>query len=400
MKTILVCFSLLLSLSASAAVIDLDSVTLRAKKNNYMVLQNAERLYQSKMTMVKARMHLLPSLNIWDILNSVTGFEVNLIEDIAPFLIPANWYRMSENKLLHQAEKLSYRALVANEVMNARGVYWRILHDDEVIQVLNRHVNELEDIIEAVRIREEIGVVPVGTTRQLQIRHLGIKDDWHQLRLLYQRELLELTMALGYPAEQHHIIRKDELAVVDRLGRTNFYQGLPSALTLSPELAQFNYFLQVIPKLRGEVYFSIMGAGKASRGLPGGVFDNLPTLEGFGFTAAPVMKIIASQQRLLTLQRDGVRETLKRQWQGAINELQIGLERKETLADRIRLTQESKRFIEQKIKRGENINMFELLDITRSLVESEIAYVALRYHLRANIDIRDRLLFEGGYKGI
>ncbi|MEY4616345.1 MAG: hypothetical protein RJB66_1305 [Pseudomonadota bacterium] len=400
MRNLLVSLAFLMSMGASAAVIDLNTVTERAKKKNYTVLQNAEMLYQSKMTMVKSRTDLLPSLNLWDILNSVTGFEVNLIEDLCPFLIPSNWFRKAENELLYQADKLGYRALVANEVMNARAIYWRILHDQDLVQILDEHIKELDSILEAIRIREEIGVVPVGTTRELKIRQLGLKDDWNQLRLLYQRELLSLTMALGYPAEQHHIIRKDELKMIDRVGRVGFENELKYVLALSPELQQFDYFVRVIPNLRGEVYFAIMGAGKASRGLPGGVFDSLPTLNGLGFSQAPVLKIIASQERLLKLQRDGVRETLKRQWQGFINEFTIGLERRANLADRIRLTNQAKDYIEEKIKRGESLNLFELLDISRSLMETQIAYVALQYHLRAQLDIRDRLQFQGGYRGI
>lgn len=400
MKKIIISLSLFFSMVSSAAVIDLVTVTERAKKNNYTVLQNAERLYQSKMTMVKSRTDLLPSLNLWDILNSVTGFEVALIEDICPFLIPSNWFRKSENELLYQADKLGYRALVANEVMNARAIYWRILHDQDLIQILDGHLKELDEISEAIRIREEIGVVPVGTTRELKIRQLGLRDDWNQLRLLFQRELISLTMALGYPAEQHHIIRKDELKVIDRVGRINADNELKYVLALSPELQQFEYFVRVIPNLRGEVYFAILGAGKASRGLPGGVFDNLPTLNGLGFSQAPVLKIIASQERLLKIQRDGVKETLKRQWQGFINEFTLGLERRTNLAERIRLTNEAKAYIEEKIKRGQNINIFELLDISRSLMDSQIAYVALQYHLRAQLDIRDRLQFQGGYRGI
>ena len=123
------------SVPANAVEIDLQTITMRAKKNNYLVRENAERLYQSKMTLVKARTHLLPSLNIWDILNSVTGFEVNLIEDIAPFLIPANWFKLKENKLLHEAEKLGYRTLIANEVISARSIYWRLLHDLDLIDI-------------------------------------------------------------------------------------------------------------------------------------------------------------------------------------------------------------------------------------------------------------------------
>jgi hypothetical protein len=259
------------SVPANAVEIDLQTITMRAKKNNYLVRENAERLYQSKMTLVKARTHLLPSLNIWDILNSVTGFEVNLIEDIAPFLIPANWFKLKENKLLHEAEKLGYRTLIANEVISARSIYWRLLHDLDLIDILSTHIDELDQLTEALRIREEIGVVPVGTTRDLQIRSLGIRDDWHQLRLLYRQELNQLTMALGFSADTPHSIRRtNELDVVERMPRVDYALGLQSSLAASPELAQFKYFIRVLPLIKGEVYFSILGAGKASRGLPGG----------------------------------------------------------------------------------------------------------------------------------
>jgi hypothetical protein len=389
------------TLQTSAAEIDLETVTLRARKNNYTVLNNAQRLYQSKMYMMKSRTDLLPSLNLWRLLNNFAGgFQIDMVEDIAPFLIPANWFKMKENTLLHKVEKLGYRAFVANQVMNARSLYWKLLHDETVIGQIDIYVKELDPLVELVRTREDNGVIPLGTTRDLRIHQLRMKDDLHKMKLLQKNQLLNLTMALGFPSEEHHIVHQDELGVVETIKPIDYTQAVDSVLGASPELAQFHYMLKVLPKMKGEAYFSLLGAGRASRGLPGGVFDDLPSLDTFGFSNIPVINMIKAQKSMLLLQRDGVMETLKRQWQGNYNELEFGVLRKTDLGEQIRLNRESKDFILRKIQMGENVNMVDLLNTSRNLVESEIAYTALVYHLRSTLDVQERLQFTGPYGGI
>src|SRR4051812_24094955 len=83
----------------------LEDVAKRVSSNNYKVYENALKVYQAKANIEKARADMLPKLTIWTIGRALIDplSLVDQITDVAPFLVPANWFRNQEIKLLYLA---------------------------------------------------------------------------------------------------------------------------------------------------------------------------------------------------------------------------------------------------------------------------------------------------------
>ena len=123
-------------------VIALQDVVKKVSTENYLVLENALRVYQAKEAIQVARGNLLPKLNLWKLITlplDPLGI-VGMVEDIAPFLVPANWWRLEEQKIFHLAQKEAYRALWANEVMTSKSLFVHTQLDQSLLDKLSQIV--------------------------------------------------------------------------------------------------------------------------------------------------------------------------------------------------------------------------------------------------------------------
>ena len=86
-------------------VITLSDVANHVKKQNYEVLQNAQRVYQARETINFSRRSLMPRLNLWSIATVVIDWRsaIGLVDEIAPFLVPNNWLRVKQSEILYLA---------------------------------------------------------------------------------------------------------------------------------------------------------------------------------------------------------------------------------------------------------------------------------------------------------
>src|SRR5690606_29692463 len=136
-------FSLCWGQSTEVKEIRLSDVVEKVSVDNYSVYQNSLRVYQAKESITIARMNLLPRLNLWNLASSAieifaggpTGAVAgafSIVEDIAPFLVPANWFRIGQNKLFYKADLEGYKALWSNEVYTAKALYHHILLDSSL----------------------------------------------------------------------------------------------------------------------------------------------------------------------------------------------------------------------------------------------------------------------------
>ena len=129
----------------AAQNITLDEVTQKVRDQNLTVLQNAEKVYQAKLSIDEARMNLLPRLNLWNVGRVLLEPTVllDVVQDIAPFLVPANWFRRKESEILYKAEMEGYRALQANEIYAARSLYLKVLMDQMLHENLKNYSEQL-----------------------------------------------------------------------------------------------------------------------------------------------------------------------------------------------------------------------------------------------------------------
>lgn len=406
MKSLFLTFAIMLASQTALAVtkVTIDDVSKKVKDQNFLVLEKAKRVYQANKSISMARRGLLPRLNLWRIAKifieptALLGNGLDMIGDIAPFLIPSNWFRVKQNKILYEAEQEAYVALWANEIMTAKAVYVRVLMDRDLYKFISENVTALDNLVEIAQSRAELGFEKPEVARELEVQLLGFKDDQRQMALLLQEELSLLTYLMGFPASEQ--IELADLNLPDPTGFPTLNSASLEAQMLkeSPERKQFDHLVRVVPSIKKEVAFSFLGASSISRGVAGGIFDHLPVMDGLGFDAAPAMKIISKEKEVLKIQRQGIEETLKRQLQGSeivydsIQKSFAQLQRRQYLADS-NFNQQTERVI---LGQPININEFALNIHQRTLSRS--ATLEAQYKFVSNLDKLDRLTFEGDYK--
>lgn len=402
MKNLFIGFTLLtLALPGFAQekkVIQISDVVERVSNNNYKVYENALKVYQAKSNIEKARADLLPRLNLWNIasiiLNPTSIFDQ--ITDIAPFLVPGNWFRLEEVKLLYLAEKEGYRALWGNEVHIAKTMYGHFLFDEELLKHVQLSIKELERIHLIVKTRETFGGAKPGTARDIEVKILGLQEDEQNLKVLLQLEHDEISYILGYNSNIDLSITPVPMIVVETLKTIDPKEYEFRLLSSSPERRQFEHFFSVLEQIKKEIQYAVMGVSNISRGVAGGIFDNIPIPNGLAGKDA-AMKIVDSQKELMKTQRIGVEETLKRQFRAVSTQYNSDISNFNNFKRKVQLSKDSKNSMIRRIQLGENVDVSELSEVSRNQIQAETSLLAVRYRFITSIDRIQRLIFDGDY---
>lgn len=398
MKKFIFCLITVLSSSSFATELKLEDLVKQVSEKNYLVYENALKVYQSKTDIERVRGELLPKLNIWNIAKALIDplSLVDSISDIAPFLVPANWFRLEEVKLLYLSEKEGYRALWGNELHSAKSLFLHASFDIQLLDHIKESIRELNDIHLIVKTREILGGAPPGTARDIEIRILGLKEDEKNLGQLVNEELNALTYALGLPSD---VVELTELALPDikSLKPLDYNKYEFRLLANSPERRQFEHFFSVLKQIKKEIQYSFMGGSNISRGVSGGIFDSLPTSGALSFGNGPAMKIIDAQKEIMLVQRAGIEETLKRQLKNLIYLFNSDISFFDNFSRRLELTKESKTHLLRRIKLGEDVSMIELAEASKNQIQAETSIFAVQFRVMASLDRLDRLVFQNDY---
>ncbi len=404
MKTLLIMLSALAfapeaySAPKKPVTIKLPEVVKQVRNRNYKVQVATMRTYQAKANIEKARADLLPRLNIWSIAKIIMDpmSILDSIQDIAPFLVPANWSRLEQNKILYEAEQQGYRALWSNEVHVTKMLYMRILFDQKLLNHVSASVKSLEEVLEIVKFHETFGAVKPGTARDIEIRVLGLKEDEQNLRLLIAQEIDELSYALAIKADVQMVLAPVTLPDARALKQIDYKAHESRVISVSPERTQYTYLLQTLEHIRQEVRYSFFGSSPISRGVAGGVFDAIPQTSGvFGKNAT--MKIVDAQREILITQRTGIEETVRRQLRALANQYNSDLQMASQYSRRLQLARESNEALLRRAELGEQLNAFEFSENVKTRIQAETAIFAMQFRLFSNIDRLQRLTFTADY---
>lgn len=379
--------------------IKLSDVVNIVSTDNYKVHENALKVYQAKENISKARADLLPKLNIWNIAKIVIDplSIYDQLTDIAPFLVPGNWFRLEEVKLLYLAEREGYRALWSNEVHTAKNVYKNIQFDEKLLAHIEKSIVELDKVLRVIKTREIFGGAEPGAARDMEIRILGLKEDVRNLMALINIEYDQLTFMLGMPANQAVQLVDVELPKIETLKPIVTSEYEFRLLSTSPERRQFDHFLSVLDQVKKEVQYSVFGVSAVSRGAAGGVFDNIQIPNGLGAGQGNAMNIVASQKEIVRTQRRAVEETLRRQLRSVGFQYNSDLSSYADFRRRVVISKESKDALLRRMKLGENIDVLKLSEASRNQILAETASFTVQYRVLNSMDRIQRLIFDGDY---
>lgn len=407
MKTLIVALTMILAASAATAAtkeLGLSDIAKHMRDKNFKVREGAVKVQQARVNIEKARADLLPRLTIWTIAQyavNPTEFlnPLNILDkitDIAPFLVPANWFRVEENRILLKAEREGYRALWGNELHAAKSLFYRIQFDQKLLAHVLTSTTELEQAWRIVEEQERLGGVRAGTARDIEIRVIGLKEDAENLRLLISQELMELSYVVGLKADVDVVLRTVSDPDVANLPNLDVGSHESRVLSMSPERKQFDHVLAALEYVKDEIDWSFFGVSTTSRGVAGGVFDNIPITEGF-FGSDASMKIAKAQGRMFKLQKTGVEETLRRQLRNLVNQYNSDIRNYGLYSRRSQLAKESNDALLGRAQLGESVNSLEFSENVRNRIQAETNKFAAVARVLVNRDRLDRMTFRGDY---
>ena len=380
-------------------IVTLPEVVGRVSSSNFKVFENALKVYQAQLTIQKARADLLPKLNLWSVVGMILDPTsiVEKIPEVAPFLVPGNWFRLEETKLLYLAEREGYRALWGNEVFIAKTLYKNVLFDEKLLVHVRASILELERIHRIIKTRETFGGAEPGTARDIEIKIMGLLEDEQNIQVLLAKEYDELTYALGYSTDEDIQFSPVEIPVIEALKPVNPKEYEFRLLSVSPERRQFDHFLSVLSQIKKEIQYSFLGVSDVSRGTAGGIFDSVPVPDGAGLSTPHAIKVLDTQKEIMKVQRTGVEETLKRQLRNVSTQYNLDIKNYGNFKKRAELSKESKNSILRRVQLGENIDIVLLSETTRNQIQAETALYAVQFRVMTSIDRIQRLIFEGDY---
>lgn len=392
-----------LAISSEAAVhpVTLEDLTTKVAKENYFVLENAEKVYQAKATVQLARRNLLPKINIWKIVESAGNGPLGLlgvVADIAPFLVPNNWFRVGEEKLFSEATSYGYRALWANELLTARGLFLQAGLDEQLLQQVRENAKDLASLSVVVRNREAMGNIPTGSVMQFEVRQLSVQEEVRVLENIIQQNRTQLAFLLGMPGNDEAV--PTNIRYVDsRNEKPLIYSDYEARiLDAAFELKQYDSLILAAGKVRKSRYFNLLGTSSISRGTSGTVFDTLPQQEGLGFGLGPSVRIVKSEKRSLEIQREAIRETLKKNLKILVESYNLDLRSRADAFQRVEKTGAIWKLLADRARLGVSVGVFEWVEASRTRIEAISVYHSTEIRLLLGLDRLNRLLYADAYR--
>lgn len=402
-----------MSSAAEPVLITLDDVVKKVNSTaNPNVHEAALRVYQAKESVQVARMNLLPRLNLWKVagatidiaLGVVTGSgagiatgALGVVEDIAPFLIPANWYRKAQAKHLYLADWEGFRALWANEIMSSKALYVHLLLDQALLDHVEQSQAALEKLYKLVAIREALGGAPKGASQDIEVRALALQEDRRALESLIAEEETLLAYLMGYSTNVTVKPAGVEMPDFESLEPLNYSDFEFRAVDSAPEIRQFSHFINAADSMKGEVMYSFLGTSSMSRGVAGGIFDSLPLQSGLGFGTPASLRMVAAQKRTLEVQKQGIEETIKRHLKLLVTNYNLDLENYANLKKRVDLTGAIENQLYERLELGQDVDMINLIEASRNHIQADTSFFAVKFRFLANEDKLSRLIFHGDY---
>jgi outer membrane protein TolC len=398
-----ICFILTIlftfNLYASTEFISLDDVSKKVKESNFTVLENAQRVYQAKETITFSKRNLLPRLNFWNVLKLPFDWAsaIEIVQDIAPFLVPNNWFRVSQNKLFYLAQKEQYRALWANEVMTSKLLFLNALRDIDFYESLKVQKNRLQELVEIVEARSVMGDVPPQVLKFLRIRKLEIEEDLRSLDTLIFEEKKALSLLMGIDQEKEVEFIPVVLPSVEDLSKISFDTFVFRALDNAPELNQYNYIKSSLRYIKKEAYFTFLGSSTTARSSAGGVFNNIPLQDGLGFGMSSTLRIAASEGKMLDINIKATKEVIKKNLYNLVYNFNSYIDNIDNQNKRLQLATENYNIIKTQLILGAHIDPLEMLTSIENLFDASISLVNYKYEVVNTMEKLKRSIFNGDY---
>jgi outer membrane protein TolC len=134
-----------------------------------------------------------------------------------------------------------------------------------------------------------------------------------------------------------------------------------------------------------------------SRGINGGIFDNIPVQPGLGFGTSASIRISKAQKEVLKVQKKGVEETVKRHLKLLVENYNLDIDNYQGMKQRVQLTSKVLKQLFQRFELGDNVDSLQLIEASRNSIDANTALLGVMYRFLSNEDRLARMIFYGDY---
>lgn len=383
----------------SQEVVTLNDVTSKVKNENFQVLENAQRVYQAKEMIHFSKRSLLPKLNFWNIIKIPFEWSavIDVVQDIAPFMVPNNWFQLRQNEVFYDVQKAQYKALSSNQVMTARLLYLNALRDIDTLKLVENQLTELNEILEIARTRNILGDIDTQDLNFLEVRRLQILEDKRSLESIIFEERKSLAYLMGVPQEKSIELKEVPFLDSEELKEISPDTYMLNAVETSPEIAQYIRLKDALKFTRKKAYFSFMGASSISASLPGGAFSHIPVQDGLGFGMSSTVRISRSEGHILDLNKEATAEVIKKGVYVTTNLFNSYVFNYENQAERLKFSTENYQLVKSHFILGNNISPLELLTAIENTFEASFSFLNYKYELLNLKEKIERYTFTHAY---
>jgi hypothetical protein len=380
--------------------ISLEQVIEIISQKNYLVQSKAMNVYQAKENIALARGNLLPHLHLWSFVGvplAITNLP-GVVEDVLPFLVPNNWLRVDEQKILAKAEFEGYRTLWANEVSMTRAIFLQIRKDMALLETIQNAMELLRQCLAIAEIKEKFGGAFLGVANDIRMRVLSLEVDIVDLKTFIHIETGQLAYLLGFSKETELELLDPTLVDLEKANPIEQNPVIERSVEVSTEIIQLNFLIEASKIIESEPWWAFLGLPQSSRGNEGSVFGSLPVQRGLGFGTVPSVHISKAQTAILETVQVAIRELQRDKVVEVVDRYNALVTNYPKNKERVELAQGRMTQLMTRIKMGGlSIDPLTLIEASRNLVASRSAYVDAKYRFMIEKDKLNRLTLQAEY---
>lgn len=251
----------------------LSQLTKRAVSQSFTSEIEFQNVVQAHLNSVSAHLNLVPHFTLGDVMSLATAAVnwtglIRMVGDLAPFLVPSNWFLASEAHFNSDAERYGYQLMQANSGNISAGIAYGIVRDTQSLEKMQEERTLIAQVRQEVYDRERLGFLPQGSTDAVDSVLNACDKTILGLTDVVSQEYTSLAQASGFfnPKAVKSVTIDNSLSVEnpDSFDPTQTSQ---LALTRSAELKQMDFLIAAAKTTKTERYFDWItpsgGAGAA-----------------------------------------------------------------------------------------------------------------------------------------
>ena len=348
-----------------------------------------EHLVQAKARAKAAYLHLLPQITLGTIANNLTpSFSsiLGAIGDLAPFLLPGRWIEADQAVQQSKAEQDASLLMRLDMGVQVEGLFYAYARDSKTRDLTHDIFTRATAIRDEVKVREDLGQLPLGSTANLDSILNQIQQNLTVLDQVKAEDLASISQTLGFfsPTAVGDAVIDAELVPIDNAPPVDFKVINAAALDRAIELDQMDDLIVAATDAKKASYFSWLDPyGDPSLGL--------------GFALPSQVTVLKSQKNELKTARGQLEQIVSQKAFSATVDYEQALASYKTANEGMSIQQNRLDTMMSNLNAGVKVDFFGLIGILQDYLSGEISIEAARANYRVARAEIDRLLLQGYY---